>query len=127
MILIEFEPGKKIVGTKYVTGNEEFFQGHFPGHPVMPGVLIVEAMAQTGGIMLLNDEEEPQDKVVYFMSIDNAKFRKPVTPGSQLVMELTMVARKPSFCKMKGKAYVNGEVVAEAEMMAAIMDKNKES
>lgn len=124
--ILEFEPGKRIVGTKYVTGNEEFFQGHFPGHPVMPGVIIVEAMAQTGGIMLLNDELNPQDKVVYFMSIDNAKFRRPVTPGSQLIMELEMIKRKPTLCRMKGRAMVNGEVVAEADMMAAIMDKNKD-
>lgn len=121
--ILEFEPGKKIVGTKYVTTNEEFFQGHFPGHPVMPGVLIIEAMAQTGGIMLLNDEDDPQSKIVYFMSIEQAKFRKPVLPGSQLIMELTMVNRKPSYCKMSGKAYVNGELVAEAEMMAAIMNR----
>lgn len=124
--ILEFEPGKRIVGVKNVTGNEEFFQGHFPGHPVMPGVIIIEAMAQTGGIMLLNEEAKPEEKIVYFMSIDNAKFRKPVLPGSQLIMELNMITRKPSFCRMHGKAYVNGKVVAEADMMAAIMDRNNE-
>ncbi len=124
--IIEFEPGKKIVGTKYVTTNEEFFQGHFPGHPVMPGVLIVEALAQTGGIMLLNDEENPEEKLVLFMSIDKVKFRKPVYPGCRLIFELTMLRRKATTCKMKGQAFVDGEVVAEAEMMAAIIPRNSE-
>ena len=123
--ITEFETGKRIVGLKNVTGNEEFFQGHFPGHPIMPGVLIIEAMAQTGGIMLLNDEENPEEKVVYFMAMDSVRFRKPVLPGAQLVFELEMLKRRSSSVKMQGKAYVDGEVVAEAEMMAAIVDRNQ--
>ncbi len=124
--IVEFEAGKRIVGIKNVTGNEEFFQGHFPGYPVMPGVLIVEAMAQTGGIMLLNEEANPEDKLVFFMGMDKVKFRKPVLPGAQLVFELEMLKRRSTSCKMYGKAYVDGQVVAEAEMMAAIIDKNNQ-
>jgi UDP-3-O-[3-hydroxymyristoyl] N-acetylglucosamine deacetylase/3-hydroxyacyl-[acyl-carrier-protein] dehydratase len=89
----------------------------------MPGVLILEGMAQTGGILLLNGVENPGDKLVYFMSINNAKFRKPVTPGDQLVFELTLVSRKSRICQMSGKAYVDGTLVAEAEMMASIVKR----
>ena len=90
--IVEFEPGKRIVGIKNVTGNEPFFEGHFPGHPIMPGVIIVEAMAQTGGIMLLNDEDETQSKLVLFMAMDKVRFRKPVFPGAQLVFECELLA-----------------------------------
>jgi UDP-3-O-[3-hydroxymyristoyl] N-acetylglucosamine deacetylase/3-hydroxyacyl-[acyl-carrier-protein] dehydratase len=121
--IVEFEIGKRIVGIKNVTGNEEFFLGHFPDHPIMPGVIIIEAMAQTGGILLLNGEENPEEKLVYFMGMDNVRFRKPVLPGAQLVFELEMLRRRSNSCKMSGKTYVNGEVVAEAEMMAAIIDR----
>ncbi len=123
--IVEFEAGKRIVGLKNVTGNEEFFQGHFPGHPIMPGVIILEAMAQTGGIMLLNSEEDPRDKIVYFTGLDNVRFRKPVFPGAQLVFELELLKRRSTTCKMYGKAYVDGQLVAEAEMMAAILDRDK--
>jgi UDP-3-O-[3-hydroxymyristoyl] N-acetylglucosamine deacetylase/3-hydroxyacyl-[acyl-carrier-protein] dehydratase len=119
----EFEPGKRIVGIKNVTFNEQFFIGHFPGRPIMPGVLIIEAMAQTGGILLLKDDEEVENKLVVFMSIDNVKFRKSVVPGDQLVMELTMLKARRNTFKMGGKAYVKGELVAEAEMMAGIVDR----
>jgi UDP-3-O-[3-hydroxymyristoyl] N-acetylglucosamine deacetylase/3-hydroxyacyl-[acyl-carrier-protein] dehydratase len=122
--ITEFEAGKRIVGIKSVTGNEDFFQGHFPGHPIMPGVLIIEGMAQTGGIMLLNGEDQSKEKMVYFMGMDNVRFRKPVLPGSQLIFELELLKRRSTSFKMQGHAYVNGELVAEAEMMAAIMDRN---
>jgi UDP-3-O-[3-hydroxymyristoyl] N-acetylglucosamine deacetylase/3-hydroxyacyl-[acyl-carrier-protein] dehydratase len=119
----EFEPGNRIVGIKNVTFNEPFFTGHFPGRPIMPGVLIIEAMAQTGGILLLKDDEEVGNKLVVFMGIDNVKFRKAVLPGDQLVMELKMVKARQSTFKMAGRAYVRGEIACEAEMMAAIIDR----
>ena len=121
--IIDFKLDESIVGVKNVTANEPFFEGHFPGQPIMPGVLILEGMAQTGGILLLNGVENPGDKLVYFMAINNAKFRKPVLPGDQLVFELTMVNRKSRICQMKGKAFVDGNLVAEAEMMASIVDR----
>lgn len=119
----EFEPGKRIVGLKNVTLNEQFFVGHFPGRPIMPGVLIIEAMAQTGGILLLKDDAEVRNKLVVFMSIDNVKFRKSVVPGDQLVMELTMLKSRRNTFKMGGKAFVKGDLVCEAEMMAGIVDR----
>ncbi|GAB4343633.1 MAG: bifunctional UDP-3-O-[3-hydroxymyristoyl] N-acetylglucosamine deacetylase/3-hydroxyacyl-ACP dehydratase [Calditrichia bacterium] len=125
--ITEFEAGKRIVGLKNVTGNEDFFQGHFPGHPIMPGVLIIEAMAQTGGIMLLNAEDDPQSKMVYFMGMDNVRFRKPVLPGAQLIFELELLKRRQTSVKMYGRAFVSGELVAEAEMMAAILDRPNNS
>jgi UDP-3-O-[3-hydroxymyristoyl] N-acetylglucosamine deacetylase/3-hydroxyacyl-[acyl-carrier-protein] dehydratase len=120
--IIEFEPEKRAVGIKNVTNNEPFFQGHFPQKPVMPGVLIVEAMAQVGGILLLNDQDDVENKLVFFMSIDNARFRKIVQPGDQLVMELEMLKNRRTTFKMAGKAYVKGELVCEAEMMAAMIE-----
>jgi UDP-3-O-[3-hydroxymyristoyl] N-acetylglucosamine deacetylase / 3-hydroxyacyl-[acyl-carrier-protein] dehydratase len=121
--IIEFQLDERVVGVKNVTANEPFFEGHFPGQPVMPGVLIIEAMAQAGGILLLNGVENPGDKLVYFMAINNAKFRKPVLPGDQLVFELKMVNRKSRICQMKGEAFVDGTLVAEAEMMASIVPR----
>ena len=123
--IIDFSIDEKIVGVKCVTLNEPYFQGHFPGQSVMPGVLILEGMAQTGGILLLNGVENPGDKLVYFMAINNAKFRKPVTPGDQLVFELTMVSRKSRICLMRGEAFVDGDLVAEADMMASIINRNE--
>ncbi len=121
--IIDFEPGKKAVGLKNVTTNEPFFQGHFPQRPVMPGVLIVEAMAQVGGILLLNDQQDIENKLVFFLGIDKVRFRKTVQPGDQLVMELEMLKNRRTTFKMAGKAYVKGQLVCEAEMMAAIADQ----
>jgi len=121
--ILEVEGTKRIVGIKNVTINEPFFQGHFPGHPIMPGVLIIEAMAQVGGMLLLGTIEDPDQKVVYFMSLDNVKFRRPVTPGDQLRCELEMLQNRGRTCRMKGVAYVDGNVVAEAEMMARVVDR----
>lgn len=121
--IVEIEAGKRIVGIKNVTINEPYFQGHFPGHPVMPGVLVVEAMAQTGGMLLMDHVENPDSKVVYFMSLDKVKFRQPVTPGDQLRLEVEMIQFRGKTCRMRGEAKVDGRVVAEAEMMARIMDR----
>ncbi len=121
--IVEKEPGKRIVGLKNVTINEPFFQGHFPGHPVMPGVLIVEAMAQTGGMLLMDQVGDPADKLVYFMALDNVKFRRPVRPGDQLRMEVEMLQFRGKTCRMRGVALVDGHTVAEAEMLAGIVDR----
>ena len=121
--IIDLVPGEKVVAIKNVTINEPFFQGHFPGHPIMPGVLILEAMAQAGGVLLLNAVEEPETKVVYFMAIDNAKFRKPVLPGDRLRFELEMKAFRRSACKMSGKTFVDEDLVASADFMAMVVDR----
>ena len=121
--IIEMEEGKRIVGIKNVTINEPFFQGHFPGHPIMPGVLIVEAMAQVGGMLLMGTVDDPDTKVVYFMSLDNVKFRKPVKPGDQLRFELDVVQVRGKICRMKGVVKVDGDVVCEAEMAAMVRDR----
>ena len=121
--VLEFESGKRIVGIKNVTINEPFFQGHFPGHPIMPGVLIIEAMAQVGGLLLMDTVEDPGDKVVYFMSLDNVKWRKPVIPGDQLVFEVKMVQFRRNVCKIRGVGRVDDKVVAEADLMARIIDR----
>ncbi|MEO8665513.1 MAG: bifunctional UDP-3-O-[3-hydroxymyristoyl] N-acetylglucosamine deacetylase/3-hydroxyacyl-ACP dehydratase [Ignavibacteria bacterium] len=124
--IIEMEENKRIVGIKNVTYNEPFFNGHFPNKRVMPGVLIVEAMAQCGFILLLNTLEEPNKKMAYFASIEKVKFRKPVIPGDQLVFEMFLLSYKRGICKIGGKAYkdyIGGELACEGEFMAAIIDK----
>lgn len=121
--IVEFESGKRIVGIKNVTINEPFFQGHYPGHPIMPGVLIVEAMAQVGGLLLIDAVEDPDDKVVYFMSLNNVKWRRPVRPGDRLVFDLKLVQLRRSVCKMRGEGFVDGQLVAEAELMARVMER----
>ena len=121
--IVELELDKKVVGIKMVTINEPFFQGHFPGKPIMPGVLIIEAMAQTGGVLLLNTFENPDDKLVYFMQINNAKFRKPVVPGDQLYLEVKLKNKKSKIVMMSGRAFVGDDLVAEADFMAAIVDR----
>lgn len=123
--IIHLELEKKVVGVKSVTVNEPFFPGHFPGQPIMPGVLILESMAQTGGILLLNAFPDPAEKLVYFMQINNAKFRKPVVPGDQLVLEIELTNKKSKVVMMSGKAYVGDVLVAEADFMAGIVDKEQ--
>jgi UDP-3-O-[3-hydroxymyristoyl] N-acetylglucosamine deacetylase/3-hydroxyacyl-[acyl-carrier-protein] dehydratase len=118
--ILEVEEGKRIVGIKNVTINEPFFQGHFPGHPVMPGVLIIEAMAQVGGVLLMGAVEDLSNKVVYFTSLDNVKWRRPVKPGDQLRFELEILQIRGMMCKMSGVAKVDGKIVAEAEMGAVV-------
>jgi UDP-3-O-[3-hydroxymyristoyl] N-acetylglucosamine deacetylase/3-hydroxyacyl-[acyl-carrier-protein] dehydratase len=121
--ILEVEERKRIVGLKNVTINEPYFEGHFPGHPIMPGVLIIEAMAQVGGVLLLGAVDDYESKVVYFMSLDNVKFRRPVRPGDQLRFELEMTQIRGTVCKMRGVARVDGEVVAEAEMAAIVRNR----
>jgi UDP-3-O-[3-hydroxymyristoyl] N-acetylglucosamine deacetylase/3-hydroxyacyl-[acyl-carrier-protein] dehydratase len=121
--ILELEDKKRVVGIKNITINEPFFQGHFPGHPIMPAVLIIEAMAQVGGILLLSSVDKPENYLVYFMGIDKAKFRKPVFPGDQVRFELDMIALKRRFCKMKGVALVDGQVVAEAQLTSSIVNR----
>ena len=121
--ILEVDPGKRVVGLKNVTINEPFFQGHFPGHPIMPGVLIIEAMAQVGGMLLLGAVDDPASKVVYFTSLDKVRWRRPVKPGDQLRFELEMLQVRGMMCKMKGRATVDGELVSEAEMGAAVRDR----
>jgi len=123
--IIEVEGEDRIVGIKNVTMNEQFFQGHFPGHPIMPGVLIIEAMAQVGGMLLMTrfEGQNLEEQVVYFMSLDNVKFRRPVVPGDQIRFELEMLQIRGKTCRMKGTGFVDGQVVAEAEMMAMVTDR----
>jgi len=121
--VMEIEPGKRIVGLKNVSANEQFFQGHFPGAPVMPGVLIVEAMAQCSAVLFLMDLPDREKKLFLFGGVDKARFRKPVVPGDQLIMECEVLQRRASTVKMKGTARVNGAVVAEAEMLSVMTDR----
>ncbi|MBI4443945.1 MAG: 3-hydroxyacyl-ACP dehydratase FabZ [Acidobacteria bacterium] len=123
--ILELEPHKRIVGIKNVTMNEPFFVGHFPNFPVMPGVLIIEAMAQTGGVLALRDESDYADRLVLFAAIERAKFRRPVVPGDQLRMELEVLSRRATFCRMQGKCFVAGELAAEAIIMCKIAEKSR--
>jgi UDP-3-O-[3-hydroxymyristoyl] N-acetylglucosamine deacetylase/3-hydroxyacyl-[acyl-carrier-protein] dehydratase len=121
--ILELEPRRRVVGVKNVSINEPFFQGHFPGHPIMPGVLIIEAMAQVGGMLLMEELQAREDKVVYFMALDNVKFRRPVLPGDQIRSEVDMIQLRGRTCRLKGVAFVDGQVVAEAEMLARVVDR----
>jgi 3-hydroxyacyl-[acyl-carrier-protein] dehydratase len=122
--IVAAEAGKRIVGWKCVTMNEPFFQGHFPGQPVMPGVLILEALAQCAALLILRDmtEEQRAGKVIFFMAIDGARFRKPVVPGDRLELTCEMLRAKGSVIKAKGEARVDGQVCAEGEFMAMLVD-----
>lgn len=121
--ILEVEKGKRIVGIKNVTFNEEFFQGHFPGNPVMPGVLIVEAMAQVAAIGLLGIIPDHEKKLLYLSAVDRCKFRRPVVPGDQLRIEAEILNLKTRVCKCRAVATVNGQVCAEAELLSTIVDR----
>ena len=122
--VLELEPGKRIVGIKNVTINEPFFAGHFPGTPVMPGVLIVEAMAQVGAILVLKELPDREKKLLYFAGIDQVRFRQPVIPGNQLKLVVEILKLRPRYGKLKGEAYVGETLVAEAEVLSSIVDRS---
>ncbi len=121
--VVEIDEGKRIVGIKNVTANEQFFQGHFPGAPVMPGVLIVEAMAQCSAVLILRDIPDRDQKLFLFGGVDKARFRRPVVPGDQLRMECEVLQRRSNTVKVKGTATVDGNVVAEAEMLSIMVER----
>ncbi len=123
--IVDLEPKKRVHAYKNVTMNENFFQGHFPGDPVMPGVLIVEAMAQAGGLLLLNSESNAEEKLVFFTGIDKVRFRKPVVPGDQVHFKVELLKYRMRMCKIAGKAFVDGEMVCQAEMMASVVDRDR--
>jgi len=119
--VLELEKGKSIVAIKNVTYNENFFQGHFPQKKVMPGVLVIEAVAQAGGILLYQSIPDPQKTLVFLSAINNAKFRRPVVPGDQLRLEVEIIRLRSRFCHIRGRAYVGEEIVAESEAMASLV------
>lgn len=122
--IVEMERLKRVVGIKNVTINEAYFQGHFPGQPVMPGVLIIEAMAQTGGLLLLQEVPDRDTKLLYFVAVDGARFRRPVLPGDQLKVEMTVLNWRGDFCKLEGRASVDGQLAAEATLMCKMVDRD---
>jgi len=123
--ILDYEPGKWIRGVKNITMGDPIFQGHFPSKAIFPGVLIVEAMAQTGGCLVLQDMADRKNKLIYFMAIDKVKFRKPVVPGDQLIMEVKVLSDKGRIAKLRGEAFVDGQKVAEAEFMSMLVDIEK--
>jgi beta-hydroxyacyl-ACP dehydratase FabZ len=126
--IVEIEEGKRVVGIKNVTINEPFFVGHFPGYPIMPGVLILEAMAQVGGILLLRTlGVQGSKRVIFFTSIDGARFRRPVVPGDQLRFEIELLQLRRQVCRMRGQATVDGKLVAEAEMGCMVVERTPET
>jgi len=122
--IVALEEGKRATGLKNVTFNEPFFQGHFPGNPIMPGVLIVEAMAQVGAVLLLRGVPDRQDKLVYFAGIDKAKFRRIVTPGDQVRFEVEVLKLRSRSARLRGEAFVEGQLVAEAELFSSMVDRD---
>ncbi len=123
--IVEMERLKRIVAIKCVTINEGFFQGHFPGKPVMPGVLILESMAQAGGLLLLQEIPDREKKLLYLASMNDVKFRRPVVPGDQLRIEVNVVAWKGDLCKIEAKAFVEGNLATEAKMMCVMADREE--
>ena len=123
--VVEFERAKRIVAIKNVTINEPFFNGHFPGYPIMPGVLVVEAMAQAGCILLLNEVTDREKKLVLFSGIDAAKFRRPITPGDQLRLEIEVISFRSRGGRMQGKAYVDGKLACEATLTCAVVPRQR--
>ena len=121
--IVEIEPLKRIVAIKNITMNESVFQGHFPGAPVFPGVLIIEALAQAGAVLLFREVPDRDSKLLYFTGIDEAKFRRPVVPGDQLRLEVTVLRFKLGFAKLKAEAYVDGQLVAEALVSSALAER----
>jgi beta-hydroxyacyl-ACP dehydratase FabZ len=121
--VVELTPGRRIVAIKNVTMNEPFFQGHFPGAPVMPGVLIIEALAQAGAVLLLSDIPDRASKLVYFTGIDETRFRRPVVPGDQIRLTMEVLKLRSKTCKMRGVAEVDGEIAAEAQIMSALVSR----
>jgi beta-hydroxyacyl-ACP dehydratase FabZ len=121
--ILETDGTTRMVGIKNVTINEPFFEGHFPEHPVMPGVLVVESLAQVGVILLFGGDVNRETKLVYFSGIDNCRFRQPVVPGDQLRLEVTVLKQRGRFYKMRGEAFVEGSLVAEAELSCAVVDR----
>lgn len=121
--ILEYEENQRIVGIKNVTINEPFFTGHFPGVPIMPGVLILESMAQVGGVLVFKTLPERDSKLVFFMGVEDARFRKPVVPGDQLRIEMLVTRLKTRVGKLNGKAYVEGQLVAEADIMFSMVDR----
>lgn len=125
--VIEIEPLKRLVALKNITMNEQVFQGHFPGAPVFPGVLLIEAMAQAGAILLFREIPERESKLLYFTGIDAAKFRRPVVPGDQVRLEVTVLKYKMGYAKLRAEAFVDGHLVAEANISSALADRQKKS
>ena len=125
--IVEFEPTRRLVAIKNVTINEPFFQGHFPGYPIMPGVLVVEAMAQAGGIIIMHELPDRAEKLVVFTGIERAKFRRPVTPGDQLRIEVDVLSFRPRAGRIEGKAYVAGKLACEATLTCQVVPRGRPS